>query len=177
MPSSSCTYRVVNDNLVRGTYLQAFIKNGSDFFVTMIEIYKDGMIECWGLGDFASFKQKIATGGVRTRLPKGAQVSMMLSMLHFTVTDVVGGVDELEFIKEVADELERLNDRPTSAQLCRASLLAYQQDPTTRNLQNLRVTYENVPAHMRRFLGDMDNKDSEYRQALGLSQPSSMTVP
>ena len=169
MPFFKTTSRSVDGGVVPGTYLQAFIKNGDHFFVTEIEIYRDGKIECWGLVDFEEFKRKVAEGWVRTRLPTGARVSMMVSMLAFTVTEVAGGVDEIEFVKEVADEIERLNGRPTSIDLCREGLLGHRRAPTTESLRTLREAYERVPAHARCYLGDMDTKDWDYRTLLGLS--------
>ncbi|BDI32348.1 hypothetical protein CCAX7_43990 [Capsulimonas corticalis] len=148
-----------------GTYLQAFIKNGRHFFVTEIKIYKDGMIDCWGFVDFEGFQEKIRSGWVRTRLPEGARVSMMES-LNFTATDVKAGVEEVEFVKQVADEILSLNKKPTSAHFCGEALRQYKQDPTESNRERLRTAYEAVPKHMRLFLGDMDSKDWEYKRIL-----------
>jgi hypothetical protein len=161
--------RTVGEAAFHGTYLQAFIKNGDHYFVTEIKIYKDGNIDCWGLVDFAEFKEKIRQGWVRTKIPNGARISTMLSALNFTASEVRGGVEESEFVKQVADEIEALNGRPTSAHICRDRLREHQEDPTETRKQTLRAAYENVPAHMRRFLGDMDSKDWEYRHILGIT--------
>lgn len=158
----------VNGVSVPGSYLQAFIKNGDHYFVTEIKVYRDGNIDCWGIVDFDEFKAKVREGWVRTRLPSGARVSMMVSTLNFTVSEVQGGVDESEFVKEVADLIEELNGRPTSAGICQDRLREYQESPTAERKAILRAAYENVPEHMRRFLGDMDSKDWEYKNILGV---------
>lgn len=160
--------RVVGDESVPGTYLQAFIKNGDHYFVTEIKIYKDGKIDCWGLVDFEGFKEKIRQGWVRTSVPNGARISTMVSALNFTVDNVRGGIDEGEFVKQVSDEIDELNERATSAEVCKECLCRHRESPSDASIQALRVAYENVPTHMRRFLGDMDSKDWEYRTALGI---------
>jgi hypothetical protein len=160
--------RTVGAITIPGTYLQAFIKNGDHYFVTEIKIYKDGCIDCWGLVNFEEFKEKVRQGWVRTGVPNGARISTMLSTLNFTVSEVRGGVEESEFVKQVADEIAALNGRPTSADICQNRLREYQEVPTEKRKQALRAAYEGVPAHLRRFLGDMDSKDAEYRYILGI---------
>lgn len=161
-------YRKVEGGIVPGTYLQAFIKNGGHYFVTEIKIYQDGVIDCWGLVDLEGFKAKVRSGWVRTSLPQGARVSMMVSDVHFNVTNVNVQVEEEEFIVEVEDELQRLNGLPTTAQLCQQALETYRQNPNRENKEQLRRAYEAVPKHRRKYLGDMDRKDGEFRKILGL---------
>jgi len=169
MPFFKTIFRQDGETTVKGTYLQAFIKNGDHYFVTEINIYQDGKIDCWGLVDLEEFKLKVAKGWVRTKLPEGARVSTMTSSLNFTVTDVRGGIDEAEFIKEVIDEIHMLNGLPTSSMICQAALQTYHQHPNEDYKEKLRLAYENVPAHRRRFLGSMDDKDWEYKKTLGIS--------
>lgn len=169
MSPANSLVRTVGESVVPGTYLQAFIQNGDHFFVTEIKIYKDGKIDCWGVVSFDEFKQKIREGWVRTNVPNGARISTMLSTLSFTASEVRGGIEEAEFVKQVADEIEKLNGRPASAEICRARMRDYKAAPSEERKRALRTAYENVPAHMRRFLGDMDSKDWEYRNILGIA--------
>jgi hypothetical protein len=131
--------RVVDNVSIPGVYLQAFIKNGDHFFVTEIEVYKDGKINCWGLVDFECFKEKIRQGWIRTTVPDRARISTMVSALNFTARDVRGGVDEAEFVKQVADEIDELNGRKTSAEICREYMREYRQAPSEERRQALRV--------------------------------------
>ncbi len=162
------TWRKVGDQIVAGVYLQAFIKNGNHYFVTEIKIYKDGMIDCWGLVDLEGFKQKVRSGWVRTCVPEGTLVSMMASGLSFTVSDVNGNVEAEEFIKEVEDELCQLNDQPSTHALCQEAMQYYRELPTEENKERLRQRYEAVPKHQRIFLGDMDSRDWEYHLILDI---------
>lgn len=166
MSFSNMTYRIVNAVIIPGIFLQAFIKNGDYYFVTEIKVYKDGMIDCWGMVDFEGFKEKVKKGWVRTNLPEGTRVSMMVSGLNFTVHNVKSWVEEQEFVKEVEDEIRRLNGQPTTGELCRQALAQYKDEPNEANKQYLCQAYDTVPKHLRQYLGDMDSKDSEYRSIL-----------
>ena len=165
--------RMQDGQKVPGTFLQAFIKNGDHFFVTNIKIYKDGMIDDWGLGmqlvNLEEFKEMVKRGWVRTRLPEGARVSMMVSSLNFTVSNVNAQVEEDEFIKEVEDEIRLLNGLPDSSQICIEAFVRYQQQSSKANKESLRRAYESVPKHKRKFLGDMDSKDWDYKRILGIN--------
>jgi len=168
MAHYNTTSRIVDGKQVPGIYLQAFIKNGDHFFATEIKVYQDSMIDCWGLETVEGFKEKVRQGWVRTSLPDGALVSMMVSSINFTVSHVSGGVKPAEFIKEVLDEIEELNGRPTSLNRCRAALETYKKNKSEKHKELVAATYEAVPEHNRCFLGDMDTGDFEYRRILGL---------
>ena len=102
--------RTENDIEIPGSFTHAFIHNGGTFFLTEIKIYKDGMIDCWGLVNFEEFKQKVAQGWVVTTLPNNAEVSVSL-LANFKATEVQAWVKEDEFIKEVADQSKKLQIR------------------------------------------------------------------
>jgi hypothetical protein len=98
--------RTVNGVEIPGTITHAFIHNG-EYILAEIKVYKDGMIDCWDLVNFEGFKKKVAEGWVVTALPNNARVSVSF-LASFKVIDVKVGVKEEEFIKEVADEIEKL---------------------------------------------------------------------
>ena len=61
---------------------------------------------------------------------------------------------------EVADEIDRLNDRPDSIGRCRQALDRYLETRTEEDRQALRAAYLAIPEHRRVYtLGDMDSKD------------------
>lgn len=78
-------------------------------------------------------------------------------------------VEKEEFIKEVEDEIRRLNKQPTTLQLCQDAMDLHRQEPTQQTIEQLRVTYEAVPKNLKKYLGDMDSKDWEFKQALGVT--------
>ena len=158
-------YRMKDGEMIVGTSLLAFIHN-MQFHVTEIKIYKDGLIDCWELVDFEQFKKKVRSGWVKTTPVEGARIGMGLGNLFFTATNVNSDVEPEEFIKEVEDELRKLNKRQTSRDICIATLKTYQDNPTSEHKEDLRLAYEDVPKHLRKFLGDMDSKDWEYKEIL-----------
>jgi hypothetical protein len=160
------TYRTTPEGIrVDGVFAMAFIHNGS-YHLTHISIYEDGLVDCWGLVPFEDFKDKVRSGWVVTQPPPGAPISVIF-LGSFTAHDARFPVDPEEFIKEVKDEIERLNGRPTSARACYEAWQLYNADPSGENEEALRIAYEAVPEHLRRFvLGDMDSKDHPIRRVL-----------
>jgi hypothetical protein len=166
MASFFRTYRTKKDGTrVDGVFAMAFIHN-FDYHLTHISIYQDGMIDCWGLGDFEEFKRKVRSGWVVTQPPKKARISVSF-LASFTATHASYWIDPEEFIKEVADEIEELNGRPTTASRCLEAWKLYEASPSEASKETLRAAYESIPEHNRMYvLGDMDSKDHPIRAAL-----------
>ena len=55
-----------NGEIIRGQGLSAFIHNSS-YYETIIGVFEDGKIDCWGLVNFEEFKTKVAQGWVVTQ--------------------------------------------------------------------------------------------------------------
>lgn len=143
----------------------AFIHN-MQFYLTHISIFADGMIDCWGLVDFETFKEKVRSGWIATQIPEDAEVSVSF-LSKFRAKETRCFVEPEDFILEVADEIERLNGQPTTSSRCVEAWQTYQKDPSHQNKEALRFAYEAVPKHNRRYLlGDMDAKDFPIRGVL-----------
>lgn len=151
MASFFRTFRNTEDGRrIDGVFAMAFIHNG-DYFLTHISIYRDGMIDCWGLVDLEEFKQKVRSGWVVTRPPENAKVHVSF-LGAFNATDATYWIDPEEFIKEVADEIDELNGRPTTSDLCRDAWDAFQASPSEQAKQALRLAYEAIPEHNRSYV-------------------------
>jgi hypothetical protein len=165
MPFFRQISRTVDGREIPGTFLSAYIHNGP-YYLTEIKIYQDGMIDCWELVDFEGFKAKVASGWVVTTLPEGAHVSIH-GLGRLIATSVDTFAPEAEFIKEVADEIDRLNDRPNSADKCEAALARFEAEQSEEARDALRLAYEAVPAHNRQYLlRDMDVQDIPIRMII-----------
>ena len=150
--------RIEDDVEIPGRITHSFIHNGDWYILAEIKVYQDGMIDCWDLVNFEEFKQKVAEGWVVTTLPNNAPVSVSF-LASFRVSDVKAGVKEEEFIKEVADEIEKLNGRPTSIDKCMKAFQRFQDEQNEEAAQHLKEAYEAVPEHLRWFmLQDLDEK-------------------
>lgn len=89
-------------------------------------------------------------------------------------------VADEEFVREVADQIERLNGRPTSRELCRDAAEAFAEEPSHERWLVMQEAYLRVPAHLRPYvLSDMDVKDQPIRvllTPLGGSTAEGVTV-
>ncbi|HEX6800630.1 MAG TPA: NADAR family protein [Ktedonobacterales bacterium] len=163
MPYLNRTYRLVDGERVEGSWRHVFINNGGLYFLADLKVYADGMIDCWGLVDLATFRQKVASGWVATTYVQGAYANVhQLVTWHFDQPE--SWLTPQQLIAEVADEIEHLAGRPTSEDRCLAVLETYLDDPTDEHLAALRDAYFSVPEHLRMYLlGDQDSKDVPLR--------------
>lgn len=65
-------------------------------------------------------------------------------------------------LEEINDTLSRLAGERDSLERCRAAHYEYLCDPNDWTRENLRKAYEAVPEHQRMYLGNMDDKDSDF---------------
>ncbi len=163
MPYLNRTYRVVDGERIDGSWRHVFIKNGDTYFLADLKVYADGIIDCWGMVDLPTFRQKVASGWVATSHQQGARASAhLLASWHFDQPHTWLTPDQL--IAEVADEIEHLAGRPTSEDRCRTALDRYLDEPIDVHLEALREAYFAVPDHLRLFLlGDQDSKEYPLR--------------
>ncbi len=68
--------RLISRTSVRiGLVTPAFIHNSSHFFVNL-QVYEDGLVDCWELLDLQLFREKLASGWVTPGVPDGANLSV-----------------------------------------------------------------------------------------------------
>ncbi len=167
MRLTSSLVRRAGEVTIPGSFLRAFIHNGQQYYVSEIGIYKDGMIDCWGLVSLDEFKGKVQSGEIVTRLPEGASVSISVG-ISLIATHVQSYVEEDEFVKEVEDVIRELNGEKSSIQVCRDMLQAYKDQPSEEGKRRLGAAYEAIPKHRRMLLDGMSAKDDEVRTLLGI---------
>jgi len=162
MTRSRRTYRLVDGQQIPGTWRPIFIHNGN-YYLTELYIYADGVINCWENVTLDGLRGKIRSGWVATALPPGARASVHdLASWKFDEPTVWLTGDQL--IGEVADEIDRLNERPDSTERLQAAIRQYVADRTEDNRLLVRERYEAVPAHHRMYVvGDQDLKDFPVR--------------
>lgn len=159
-------YREENGQIILGKSHSIYIHN-LRYFLTELKIYADGMIDCWETATFEEFKNKVRSGWIATELPNTAEVSVSPGFGDFTATNIANVVKPEELIKEVADIIDELNDRPTTSDVCQKAFEEYQKEPNKANTQKLKKAYEAIPEHNRIYvLGDMNQKDSPIRSVI-----------
>jgi ribosomal protein S17E len=76
----------------------------------------------------------------------------------------------LEKFKEINDIISRLNNQPTSSQICVDNYNSYLTNPSKENKEKLSKSYQQVPKQVRKFiLGDMDLKDGPILEIINRS--------
>lgn len=159
-------YREENGQIILGQSHSIYIHN-LRYFLTELKIYADGMINCWEMVAFEEFKNKVRGGWIVTELPNTAEVSVSPGFGDFTATNITNVVKPEELIKEVADIIDELNDKPTLSDICQKTFEKYQKEPNETNKQKLKEAYEAIPEHNRAYvLGDMNQKDSPIREII-----------
>jgi hypothetical protein len=153
-----------NGEIIRGIGLSAFIHNWH-YYETIIGVFEDGTIDCWGLVNFEEFKSKVAEGWVVTQVPKGARISC--HHLYYGNSTLEFYIEIDEFVKEVEDTIDRLQGKQTVAETCIQAFARFLTLPTEENKSSLRAAYNAIPKHLRIYvLGDMDCKDSAIRTCI-----------
>jgi len=147
-----------NEEIIRGQGLSAFIHN-SDYYETIIGVFEDGTIDCWGLVNFEEFKTKVAQGWVVTEVPKGAMISCHHLYWGNSTLEFYKEIDE--FVKKVADTIDMLQGKQTVSETCIQAFARFLTLLTKENRSSLRAAYNAIPKYLRIYvLGDMDCKDS-----------------
>jgi len=82
-------------------------------------------------------------------------------------------INEVEFVKDITDQVKRKTGERTSADICISAFRDFLINPENELLrQKLEEAYISVPAHNRIYiLGDMDSKDYPLRWAIDKAIP------
>lgn len=92
-----------------GVAVPAFICNGDHFF-TEIEVYSDGLFECWGSVDLDFLARKIRDGWISPRVPAGSKVSIH-EVMNATVSSCEWTFDAEAFHEHLLNCLAQLNPK------------------------------------------------------------------
>ncbi|MGW3815928.1 DUF7638 domain-containing protein [Streptomyces sp. NPDC005046] len=159
MSAQHPTYRHVDGERIPGTTRHAFIRNGSDYYLTDLIVYADGLIDCWGLVGMAEFEERLRSGWVATTLEQGTRASIH-HVASWKFDEPKSWVTPEMLLGEVLDTIDELNGRPDSTGRCREAADAHLADPTEERRRHLLDAYLAIPEHLRHYaLGDMDSKD------------------
>lgn len=155
--------READGERIEGVTRPVFIRNGRNYYLTDLEIYADGSIFCWEWVDLAGLKAKLASGWVATSFEAGAQASAH-HLASWRFDEPQSWMEPQWLLGEVADEIDKLNERPDSTGRCLLALDRYLQSRSEEDRVALSTAYEAIPEHLRHYaLGDMDSKDWPLR--------------
>ncbi|NDU77921.1 DUF1768 domain-containing protein [Actinomadura sp. DSM 109109] len=143
---------------IEGIARPIFIHNGA-YHLTNLLVFADGAISCWEWVDLEGLREKLECGWVVTEVPDGGEISAF-GLGRWKAAGPVSGLTPEMLLGEVADDIERLNDRPDSTDRCLDLLDRYLESRDEADRLALREAYLAIPEHTRHYaLGDMDNKD------------------
>lgn len=164
------TSRTIDGETVPGVFLPAVIHNGHHYF-TLIGVYKNTMIDCWGLCTFDEFLEKIETRWVVNTVPANDTLDIH-HFARFRISEwhASGTMDDL--IKNVRCAIDELNDRPTAQERVIHTMKAYREEETEHNFALLQTAFEEMPSFYRIYIfGSRFERHHEIQRRLGLSPP------
>ncbi|GAA1620328.1 NADAR family protein [Actinoplanes couchii] len=174
MPESTPTWRTVDGDVVHG--LQRLIYTSEYDAIRKVHRYRlehlryfaDGRVS-WGYGsgtDLAGLRAALADGTLVLRPPEGTEV-FVPGLGPVTIGPAEQRWTAEMLLGDLADELDRLNDRPDSSHRAYTAFVDYAEEPTPVLLEAARAAYLAIPEHRRIFfLGDMDQNDVPARVLL-----------
>ena len=159
------TSRRTEDGDVPGVFLPAIINN-AQYYLTLLAVYRDGLIDCWGLTTFDEFVQKTKTGWVTNTVPPGQTLGIH-HLLDVTVTasEPAGTMDDL--IKDVRSAVEQLNGRPTAQERVIEAIKAFKKCDTPEARSAFISAYADLPSFHRKYIfGSRMEKHQDVQQVL-----------
>ncbi|MEP6900411.1 MAG: hypothetical protein ABJA66_01600 [Actinomycetota bacterium] len=155
---------------IKGDGFHLFYKNNDEYFLVRLSVFADEKIEINNLSenielDLKSVKELVENEFLLTEIPQNAEVKIVgLGSFTAVKTNYVTSVEDKVF--EIQDLIETLNNRLTSIEICSSIYDAYLQNPTLELKEKIKIAYENIPKHQRRYVGDMDVKDTAVRMII-----------
>lgn len=155
---------------IKGNHIPVFVRSGESLYLADLRVFADGVIELGRLPkpetlDLKQLNEAVDQGRIVSSAPAGTQLEIHL-LGSFTVAEEQWSGEIHEIVRSIPDLIDAANGRPDSVERCRAAYRAYLADPTEALREALRSAYNAVPAHHRRYVGDMDTKDVAVRMIL-----------
>ena len=155
---------------IGGDSVNLFYKMGDLYWLTKVNIFSDDSVHLCRLENnlemsLGEFEKLIQEKVVLTAVPDNARVHIYgLGSFDVQAARYVTNIDSK--LSEVRDIKRQLNGEPSSIDICREAYLQYLNNPTNELKERLKITYESVPDHQKRYVGDMDTKDIEVRMII-----------
>ncbi|PSL26343.1 DUF7638 domain-containing protein [Chitinophaga ginsengisoli] len=155
---------------IEGNSTNLLYRSGDEYYLVKATVFADLKISLNRLEKpldltFAELQELVDKKVVLTELPAQARVCIYgLGSFNIGECGYVIAIDQK--LLEIQDQLRELRGEPGSKQICIEAYNKYLENPVSENKEQLKVSYENVPAHERMYLGDMDTKDIPIRMII-----------
>ncbi len=104
--------RISRKQIVEGTRVPGIIHNDHHFYVS-IEVYEDGMVNCWELVDLAGLKEKLNRGRVTPQVPEGEALSIH-GLGAYRLQSAQWDYDEAGYLAHIEHTVQLLNPGMTN---------------------------------------------------------------
>ena len=164
------TSRVHDGETIPGVYLPVVINNLNHYFA-FLGIYRDSMIDCWGLCTFDEFVDKVRSDWVTNCVPNGKSFEIHhLFRMRVDDSRPHGSPDDL--IKDVRSAIDELNGREPAQNRFVFALKKYRTSSTSENLDELRIEHEALPTYYYQYtFGSRFERFPEIQTLLGIARP------
>ncbi|TCI92171.1 DUF7638 domain-containing protein [Tenacibaculum sp. M341] len=149
-------YRDKNGIKIHGIKLPVII-NDHGYYLTELIVYKDGLIDCWGLKSLEQIKAEVNSGKLLQSAPDNVSIECDLGTIKcgkFAAEKTNEG-----FIKEIEDTINTLNNRDTRITICQNAYKNYLINPSKENLNDLNEKYDDLPSHEKVLFEYTEEKD------------------
>jgi len=155
---------------VEGNGFTIFMKHENHCYLVKMVVYQDGRVTCYHSDFELNYRiedvQELFRNGTFFTSYKGQIKVIIDRFAEVTLGKVNYCTEPEEKYKELADLHAKLNGEKTSLEKCREAYYSYLEYPSEYTRERLKQFYELIPEHERQYLGDMDNKDSDYRRII-----------
>jgi hypothetical protein len=167
-PNVSCNFKLkeVTKNLI----FYDFLPGDNNYYLMELIVSNAGLLVLNGQTfDIEELDKRIDKKQIRTNLPVNSRFSVHGIGYKILVDDeTYFPINEAEFVKDITDQIKRINGEPTSADKCLNAFRDFLIESNNELLrQKLEDAYNLVPIHNRIYiLGDMGSKDNPLRWAI-----------
>jgi len=151
---------------IKGVSQKAFWRTNGKIHVVTVSLFDDDQVQITGAGEEVVMSLSTLREDERLASARKGDRVQISGLCTFDLADIEFTIPKDDFLSELEIDRDRLLGRETPVSRTVAAFKAFQENPTTETLEELRIAYESVPEHMRRYCGNMDSKDTPIRIAL-----------
>ena len=100
--------KIRRSKIVEGTSIPGIIRNGGQYFYIDVDIYEDGMTNCWELVDLKGLKNKINSNWLTPAVPVGENLSIH-GLGAFQVEEANWRFDQESYYEHIEQTIRVLN--------------------------------------------------------------------
>ncbi len=155
-------------NLLNGKSTNILLKDKNSWVLTSLIVYQDKTISIDAISDrFFTLDElrEMFMSNKFNNITKG-KFTMCIPNLGIIECEPNNTVPSNEKLKEIESIVEKISGGKGLHEKCRKAYFDYLVNPGFETKEFLRKSYEAVPEHERMYLGDMDNKDTDYKRIL-----------